>query len=123
MFRRPKGEFVYQDSNIEKLTTQSITRQKQTPEFNYLDESISWFKQKQNQNEYALNLKARIDNFSKDENKTKSLNNVYQGFSEESFESRNIVLDIVDKQQEKSLRARGEEISSASSSCGRIQKI
>ena len=122
MFRRPKGEFVYQDSNIEKLTTQSITRQKQTPEFNYLDESISWFKQKQNQNEYALNLKARIDNFSKDENKTKSLNNVYQGFSEESFESRNIVLDIVDKQQEKSLRARGEEISPAPSPVAEYKK-
>ena len=38
MFGDQKGEFVYQDSNIEKLTTQSITRQKQTPEFNYLDE-------------------------------------------------------------------------------------
>ena len=106
-FRRPEGEFKYTEPTIESLRISSKLRQESTKEFEYLEKNIAWFKQKREQKSVSLNLMSRLNQKQQDENKTVALNKEFESLSDLSFPSRDLFLQIVNEQKEKSLAARG----------------
>ena len=108
--RRPQNEFVYDIHNLMKLKEYSQKRQNTYEEFDYLNDSVEWFKQKQKEKVMSLNLSERLIKRKSDELKNDELNDIYESFSEKSFPEQEIVLNIVQQQKEKSLIARGESL-------------
>ena len=108
--RRPQNEFVYDIHNLKKLKEFSQKRQNTYEEFDYLNDSVEWFKQKQKEKVISLNLSERLIKRKSDELKNDELNDIYESFSEKSFPEQEIVLNIVQQQKEKSLIARGESL-------------
>jgi len=108
--RRPQNEFVYDIHNLKKLKEFSQKRQNTYEEFDYLNDSVEWFKQKQKEKVMSLNLSERLIKRKSDELKNDELNDIYDSFSEKSFPEQEIVLNIVQQQKEKSLIARGESL-------------
>lgn len=108
--RRPQNEFVYDIHNLKKLKEFSQKRQNTYKEFDYLKDSVEWFKQKQKEKVMSLNLSERLIKRKSDELKNDELNDIYESFSEKSFPEQEIVLNIVQQQKEKSLIARGESL-------------
>ena len=108
--RRPQNEFVYDIHNLKKLKEFSQKRQNTYEEFDYLKDSVEWFKQKQKEKVMSLNLSERLIKRKSDELKNDELNDIYESFSEKSFPEQEIVLNIVQQQKEKSLIARGESL-------------
>ena len=108
--RRPQNEFVYDIHNLKKLKEFSRKRQNTYEEFDYLKDSVEWFKQKQKEKVMSLNLSERLIKRKSDELKNDELNDIYESFSEKSFPEQEIVLNIVQQQKEKSLIARGESL-------------
>ena len=108
--RRPQNEFVYDIHNLMKLKEFSQKRQNTYEEFDYLNDSVEWFKQKQKEKVMSLNLSERLIKRKSDELKNDELNDIYESFSEKSFPEQEIVLNIVKQQKEKSLIARGESL-------------
>ena len=108
--RRPQNEFVYDTHNLKKLKEFSQKRQNTYEEFDYLNDSVEWFKQKQKEKVMSLNLSERLIKRKSDELKNDELNDIYESFSEKSFPEQEIVLNIVQQQKEKSLIARGESL-------------
>ena len=108
--RRPQNEFVYDIHNLKKLKDFSQKRQNSYEEFDYLNDSVEWFKQKQKEKVMSLNLSERLIKRKSDELKNDELNDIYESFSEKSFPEQEIVLNIVQQQKEKSLIARGESL-------------
>jgi carboxyl-terminal processing protease len=108
--RRPQNEFVYDIHNLKKLKEFSQKRQNSYEEFDYLNDSVEWFKQKQKEKVMSLNLSERLIKRKSDELKNDELNDIYESFSEKSFPEQEIVLNIVQQQKEKSLIARGESL-------------
>ena len=108
--RRPQNEFVYDIHNLMKLKEFSQKRQNTYEEFDYLNDSVEWFKQKQKEKVMSLNLSERLIKRKSDELKNDELNDIYESFSEKSFPEQEIVLNIVQQQKEKSLIARGESL-------------
>lgn len=108
--RRPQNEFVYDIHNLKKLKEISQKRQNTYEEFDYLNDSVEWFKQKQKEKVMSLNLSERLIKRKSDELKNDELNDIYESFSEKSFPEQEIVLNIVQQQKEKSLIARGESL-------------
>ena len=108
--RRPQNEFVYDIHNLMKLKEYSQKRQNTYEEFDYLNDSVEWFKQKQKEKVMSLNLSERLIKRKLDELKNDELNDIYESFSEKSFPEQEIVLNIVQQQKEKSLIARGESL-------------
>ena len=108
--RRPQNEFVYDIHNLMKLKEFSQKRQNTYEEFDYLNDSVEWFKQKQKEKVISLNLSERLIKRKSDELKNDELNDIYESFSEKSFPEQEIVLNIVQQQKEKSLIARGESL-------------
>ncbi|MEK9772932.1 MAG: carboxy terminal-processing peptidase [Opitutae bacterium] len=106
-FRRPEGEFKFTESTIELLRTSSKNRQKSAKEFDYLEKNIAWFKHKRDQKLVSLNFKNRLNEKLKDFNKTQSLTEEFESLSTISYPSRNLVLQVVTEQKEKSLALRG----------------
>ena len=56
-----------------------------------------------------MNLSERLTKRKTDEIKNNELNDIYDSFSDKSYPEKNIVLNIVQEQNAKSLKARGEE--------------
>ena len=108
--RRPQNEFVYDIHNLMKLKEISQKRQNTYEEFDYLNDSVEWFKQKQKEKVMSLNLSERLIKRKSDELKNDELNDIYESFSEKSFPEQEVVLNIVQQQKEKSLIARGESL-------------
>ena len=108
--RRPQNEFVYDIHNLKKLKEFSQKRQNTYEEFDYLNDSVEWFKQKQKEKVMSLNLSERLIKRKSDELKNDELNDIYESFSEKSFPEQEIVLNVVQQQKEKSLIARGESL-------------
>ena len=106
-FRRPEGEFKYTDETIKFLRTSSMDRQLSTKEFGYLEKNISWFRNKRDQKTVSLNLSNRLNSNYFDINKTDSLNEEYKSLAELSFPLRELQLQVVRDQKQKSLAVRG----------------
>ena len=108
--RRPQNEFVYQSENIKKLKDISNLRQRTYEEFNYLNKSVDWFRLKKKEKSISLNLSERLTKRKTDEIKNNELNDIYDSFSDKSYPEQKIVLNIVQEQNAKSLKARGEAV-------------
>ena len=106
-FRRPQGEFKYSDQTVKSLLSSSKERQLSTKEFDYLEKNISWFRKKRDQKSVSLNLVNRLETNLFDVNKTDILNKEYKSLSKLSFPSRELELQVVKDQKEKSLLVRG----------------
>ena len=108
--RRPPNEFVYLSENIKKLKDISNLRQSTYEEFNYLNKSVDWFRLKKKEKSISLNLSERLTKRKTDEIKNNELNDIYDSFTEKSYPEQKIVLNIVQEQNAKSLKARGEAV-------------
>ncbi len=107
-FRRPSTEFRYDGEDVEILRAKSLERQSRNKEFLYLQDNISWFKEKRNQILASLNLNERINLKHSDNNRSKQLKNDFEELSDETFPEKEVHLRIVREQQERSLAVRGE---------------
>ena len=106
-FRRPEGEFKYTDATLNYLRGLSKNRQDNTKEFDYLEQNIAWFKTKRDQKEVSLNIEDRLSQKEKDSNRTQSLADKYNALGNQSFPTREFVLQVVKEQKEKSRAIRG----------------
>ena len=106
-FRRPEGEFRYNEAQINSLRLLSEKRQQKEKEFRYLEKNISWFKEKREQKTVSLSLNQRLKDKAIDSNKSKILTDEFDTLKMLSFPSREIVLQVVKNQKEKSMAIRG----------------
>jgi carboxyl-terminal processing protease len=106
-FRRPEGEFKYNEAQINSLRQLSEKRQQKEKEFKYLERNISWFKEKREQKTVSLSLNQRLKEKAIDSNKSKILTDEFDALKILSFPSREIVLQVVKNQKEKSMAIRG----------------
>ena len=106
-FRRPEGEFKYNEAQINSLRQLSEKRQQKEKEFKYLEKNISWFKEKREQKTVSLSLNQRLKEKAIDSNKSKVLTDEFDALKILSFPSREIVLQVVKNQKEKSMAIRG----------------
>ena len=106
-FRRPEGEFKYNEAQINSLRQLSEKRQQKEKEFKYLEKNISWFKEKREQKTVSLSLNQRLKEKAIDSNKSKILTDEFDALKILSFPSREIVLQVVKNQKEKSMAIRG----------------
>jgi carboxyl-terminal processing protease len=58
-FRRPEGEFKYNEAQINSLRQLSEKRQQKEKEFKYLERNISWFKEKREQKNRVIKFKSK----------------------------------------------------------------
>lgn len=105
--RRPDYEFVYTDDELNFISQSSLSRQKQLAEFKYIDRNIEIFKSKKDQKKASLNLQNRFEQRLIDSNISVSLKSTFDSFKSFSFPKKDIALEVVQKQQEKSRIARG----------------
>ena len=106
-FRRPEGEFKYTDATINLLRGLSKNRQENTKEFDYLEQNIAWFKTRRDQKEVSLNIEDRLSQKEQDSNRTQSLADKFDALDAHSFPTRELVLQVVKEQKEKSRAIRG----------------
>ena len=97
----------YSDQTVEALLSLSKERQLSTKEFVYLEKNIGWFRKKRDQKSVSLNLVNRLETNLFDLNKTDILNKEYKSLSKLSFPSKELELQVVKDQKEKSLLVRG----------------
>ena len=106
-FRRPEGEFKYNEVEINLLRRLSEKRQQHEKEFKYLEKSISWFKEKRELKVVPLSLSQRLSEKAIDSNRSQILSDEFDSLKMLSFPSREIVLQVVKDQKEKSMAIRG----------------
>ncbi len=105
--RRPDYEFVYNENELDFILQSSLSRQTKLDEFKYINKNIEIFKSKKDKKEVSLNLQTRFEERLVDSNMSLSLKSTFKSFQSFSFPKKDVSLDIVEKQQEKSRIARG----------------
>ena len=101
-YRRPSGEFSIQVNTIDNLLSKSISRQTTNPEFHYLRKTIELFMKRKEQIAYSLNFNDRFIEVINDQNASSALDIQFEALKGLSLEKKNIFLDIVNEQKEKS---------------------
>ena len=107
-FRRPLNEFVYKANDLVTLEKMSLARQKASPEFLYLNKNVDWYKQKRKETNLSLNLKNRVAEKIKSLKFNKSMSDEFERLSENGFLKKKVTLKIVDAQNLKSRKVRGD---------------
>ena len=107
-FRRPVNEFVYKANDLVTLEKMSLARQKASPEFLYLNKNVDWYKQKRKETNLSLNLKNRVAEKIKSLKFNKSMSDEFERLSENGFLKKKVTLKIVDAQNLKSRKVRGD---------------
>ena len=107
-FRRPVNEFVYKANDLVTLEKMSLARQKASPEFLYLNKNVDWYKQKRKETNLSLNLKNRVAEKIKSLKFNKSMSDEFERLSENGFLKKKVTLQIVDAQNLKSRKVRGD---------------
>ena len=107
-FRRPLNEFVYKANDLVTLEKMSLARQKASPEFLYLNKNVDWYKQKRKETNLSLNLKNRVAEKIKSLKFNKSMSDEFERLSENGFLKKKVTLQIVDAQNLKSRKVRGD---------------
>ena len=82
------------------LSDKSMERQKLLEEFKFLKEQIEWRHQRYEEKAVSLNLKQRIDRKIKDQTYIEQLDEAYESLSENSYDSQEFVLKVVEEQNE-----------------------
>ncbi len=122
-FRRPVHEFVYEDSDLEKLKELSSNRQSDSEEFKYIDENVDWVREKREKKLISLRLKDRVETKIADEERSQNLVDVFEQLSQLSFPFRSLKLEVVEEQLQKSLLIQGKSSDvDASSSFSSFEK-
>ena len=96
--RRPDHEFLYDNERVEKLLELSMSRQKDGPEFKYINDNIDLYIKKKDNKEAPLDLKLRLSERNKDNKISNDLKTAYDALKEISFPLKKISLKIVDEQ-------------------------
>ena len=107
-FRRPANEFVFNLEDLTKLENYSLKRQQLLPEFLYLNKNVDWYKNKREETTLSLNLKKRLAKKIEDQSFNKSMTKEFDTISEIAYSKKEIILNIVDAQNYKSRKVRGE---------------
>ena len=106
-FRKTNEQFSFNDNITSQLNDKSAERRAESKSFEYLNENISFFKSKREQNEFSLNLNDRLKERIKEKRKSEQLKEKKDSFKQISYPSKKIQLSIVDEQILQSRKARG----------------
>lgn len=83
---------------VEALTTRSQSRQSSLEEFTYLKENIDWFKTRQEQKEFSLNLDERRQRRATDNDFRQTMEDRYDVLAENNFSSNEVLLSVTEEQ-------------------------
>ncbi len=86
---------------IQHLQALSQARQKTLAEFHYLQETVDWFKEKQEQKYTSLNLSKRKAQQKQEDKLRLRLKKAIQGLKQEAYPSQEILLALAQEQKEK----------------------
>ncbi len=86
---------------IQHLQALSQSRQKDLVEFQYLQETVNWFKEKQEQKYASLNLSKRKDQQKQENTLRLRLKSAIQGLKQEAYPSQEVLLAVALDQKEK----------------------
>ena len=106
-FRKTNEQFSFNDNITSQLNDKAAERRAESKSFEYLNENISFFKNKREQNEFSLNLNDRLKERIKEKRKSEQLKEKKDSFKQISYPSKKIQLSIVDEQILQSRKARG----------------
>jgi carboxyl-terminal processing protease len=106
-FRRPANEFVFNQEDLSRLKIDSLKRQQIFPEFLYLKKNVDWYKNKREETTLSLNFKNRLAKKFEDQSFNKSMTEEFDTISENAYLKKDITLNIVAVQNDKSRKVRG----------------
>ncbi|MBH55264.1 MAG: tail-specific protease [Opitutaceae bacterium] len=107
--RRGPNDFVIEEKSIPYLEKLSRKRQDTLAEFDHLQTNIDWYKVKQEQKEYSLNLENRLAQKKEDDAFSERMKASMDKLASTAFPSKPVKLDIVLELERKSKAARSEE--------------
>lgn len=91
------GSFV-DETLIESLRQQSLTRQQQLEEFDYLADNIDWFRERQEQKEFSLHLENRQAKLEADMDFREAMKDRLRELAEMNYEYEEILLRVTEEQ-------------------------
>lgn len=106
-FRKSADQFSFSENDIENLNIDTADRRTDSKVIKYLNENISYFKNKRNQKTFSLNLDKRLQYREIENKKTDKLKKTLDSFSSLSFPTKQINLNIVEDQISQSRKVRG----------------
>ena len=106
-FRKSADQFSFSENDIENLNKDTADRRTDSKVIQYLNENISYFKNKRNQKTFSLNLDKRLQYREIENKKTEKLKETLDSFSSLSYPTKQINLKIVEDQISQSRKVRG----------------
>jgi carboxyl-terminal processing protease len=106
-FRKTNEQFSFSENITSQLNDKATERRADSKSFKYLNENITFFKDKREQKEFSLNLNERLRQRSRERIESDSLKEKQDSLKEKSFPSKKILLSIVEDQIQQSRLARG----------------
>jgi carboxyl-terminal processing protease len=106
-FRKTNEQFSFSENITSQLNDKATERRANSKSFKYLNENITFFKDKREQKEFSLNLNERLSQRSRERIESDSLKEKQDSLKEKSFPSKKILLSIVEDQIQQSRLARG----------------
>jgi carboxyl-terminal processing protease len=106
-FRKTNEQFSFSENITSQLNDKATERRADSKSFKYLNENITFFKNKREQKEFSLNLNERLSQRSRERIESDSLKEKQDSLKEKSFPSKKILLSIVEDQIQQSRLARG----------------
>ncbi|MBK1857711.1 carboxy terminal-processing peptidase [Cerasicoccus arenae] len=91
-------DFLVNQSIVEQLQSQSQDRQGSLEEFGYLRENIDWFKARQEQKEFSLNLEERRSRRASDNDFRELMEGRYDTLAALNYTSDEILLNVTEEQ-------------------------
>ncbi|MEO0794046.1 MAG: carboxy terminal-processing peptidase [Verrucomicrobiota bacterium] len=83
---------------VESLNDRSVDRQGKMEEFAYLKENIDWFKARQEQKEFSLNLDDRRERRVSDNSFRDNMEERYDTLAENNYDSDDVLLSVTEEQ-------------------------
>jgi carboxyl-terminal processing protease len=106
-FRKSADQFSFSENDIENLNKDVAERRVESTIFQYLNENITYVKNKRKQKSFSLNLDKRLQYREIENNMTSRLKDTMDSFSSLSYPTKQINLNIVDDQINQSRKVRG----------------
>lgn len=106
-FRKTNEQFSFSENITSQLNDKATERRAGSKSFQYLNENITFFKNKREQKEFSLNLNERLSERARERIESDSLKEKQDSLKEKSFPSKKILLSIVEDQIQQSRLARG----------------
>ena len=112
-FRKSANQFSFSENDIENLNKDTTERRIDSKIFQYLNENISFFKNRRRQKTFSLNLDKRLQHREIENKKTEKLKNTMDSFSSLSYPTKQIKLNIVEDQISQSRKVRGLDLNAS----------